>query len=153
MIQRIQTLYLVIADLLVSLLFFFPLASLTGKGGALYQFELMEFVQLTKPQSIIKSNGLLVSLSILAILLITVVIFLYKDRQRQLLLTVSAIFILLLTDLLVFYYAYGGQVVVGEKFSINLSAVLPLIAIIFLLLAITGIRKDEALVKSIDRIR
>ena len=40
MIQRIQTVYLLIAEILIGILFFVPFAGISGKDGSIYRFDL-----------------------------------------------------------------------------------------------------------------
>jgi hypothetical protein len=53
------------------------------------------------------------------------------------------------------YFVYGDHLAKQIKMDINyeLGAVFPLIALIFHVLAMYAINKDERLIKSIDRIR
>ena len=153
MIQRIQSLYLLLADLLLLALFFLPFASLTTIKGDVYQLNLMECIKVGNPPVIIQKNWFLVGLVMLAILSITATIFLYKDRPKQLKITLLSLIILISANLLVYYLAWNGKIISGEKFTTHVVAVFPLVAVILLLLAFQGIKKDENLVKSIDRIR
>lgn len=153
MIQRIQSFYLLMADLLLLALFFLPFASLTTIEGAVYQLNLMECIKVGNPPVIIQNNWVLVGLVIMAVLSITTTILLYKSRPKQIKVALLAIILLISANILLFYVAWNGKMISGEKFSTNVVAVFPLVAVILLLLAIQGIKKDENLVKSIDRIR
>lgn len=153
MIQRIQTFYLFIAELLVTAMFFIPLANLMGNDGTKYQFNLTEFLQESNTVSILQKNWMLVCLVVLSMLLILIAIFQYKNRKRQVQISLISILPLLFSSILIYYYAWFEAIVPGQKFSTNYSATFPIIATIFIILAINGIRKDENLVKSIDRIR
>jgi ABC-type Mn2+/Zn2+ transport system permease subunit len=90
-------------------------------------------------------------------------ILLYKDRKKQLMLTrLNLIFhILIAFSFSVFYYL--GKTMVEEEltakgfdkvaFSMEIGFFLLVATIPFLILAIRGIKHDENLLKSIDRIR
>ncbi len=96
---------------------------------------------------------LLVTLICAILPLIT--IFMFKNRKRQIGLSVFSI------------VSVGGFIAimlaeVTSKTKVNptvasgtywVGAVLPIIALVFLILAIVGIRKDDKLVKSMDRLR
>ena len=77
MIQRIQTVYLLIAEMLIGALFFVPFAEIAGKEGSIYRFDMkgiyLEGVQKTE---IIYSSLPLVILWTVSLMLIlaTVVI-------------------------------------------------------------------------------
>ena len=95
-------------------------------------------------------------LALISVLLVAIVFF-YKNRRRQLLLartanllTMAVVVFLFITDNSVrAYLAQGGRV----EGTFGVSAGLPLLMIVFILLAESGIRKDQALVKSMDRLR
>jgi DMSO reductase anchor subunit len=91
----------------------------------------------------------------LSALLAFVNIFMYKKRKLQVKLA-------LLTALLIVIYYVTAMVYMNaflsemdDSYTINMQfgIILPVIALIFDLLAVSGIRKDENLVKSLDRIR
>jgi hypothetical protein len=136
MIQRIQTLYMLLAFLLVGVLpFFIPLWN-TAEGP----FYFMQDITYTA------MVGLNVSLLLVSILF-------YKKRQHQFVLNrLNMIIMLILLGL----FAYrslnvsGGTAAVSEK---GIGIYLPLISIVLLALANKAIKKDEELVKSVDRLR
>ncbi|MBH1958973.1 MAG: DUF4293 family protein [Flavobacteriia bacterium] len=76
----------------------------------------------------------------------------YKDRKRQVLLNNISIFInaLLLGLLAYWLLSLSGGINFPEK---GIEPIFPLLSIICLLIANTYIRKDERLVKSVDRLR
>ena len=137
MIQRIQTIYLIIA--LVSsgfLPFVFPLWTLSD--GKEFYFILN--------QAYVILFGLITSLSLLSILF-------YKKRQHQFVIgRLNIILNLILLGLFVYrsLNISGEAVVVSEK---GIGMFLPIISIVFLVLANKAIKKDEDLVKSVDRLR
>ena len=137
MIQRIQTIYLIIA--LVSsgfLPFVFPLWTLSD--GKEFYFILN--------QAYVILFGLSTSLSLLSILF-------YKKRQHQFVIgRLNIILNLILLGLFVYrsLNLSGEAVAVSEK---GIGMFLPIISIVFLVLANKAIKKDEDLVKSVDRLR
>jgi peptidoglycan/LPS O-acetylase OafA/YrhL len=136
MIQRIQTLYMLLAFLLVGVLpFFIPLWN-TAEGP----FYFMQDITYTA------MVGLNVSLLLVSILF-------YKKRQHQFVLgRLNMILNLILLGLFVYrsLNLSGEAVTVSEK---GIGMFLPIIAIVFLVLANKAIQKDEDLVKSVDRLR
>lgn len=80
------------------------------------------------------------------------VIFLYKDRPRQMAINRMNMGLnIVLVGLLIYYlFTLPGEGMASEK---GIGLFLPLAAIILLFLANRGIRKDDKLVKSIDRLR
>ncbi|MDR2234531.1 MAG: DUF4293 domain-containing protein [Chryseobacterium sp.] len=79
-------------------------------------------------------------------------IFSFKNRKRQILLnTVSIIINVLLIGVLAYWLLnLSGGIQFPEK---GIEPVFPLVAVICLLIANTYIRRDERLVKSVDRLR
>lgn len=79
-------------------------------------------------------------------------IFSFKNRKRQILLnTVSIIINALLIGVLVYWLLnLSGGIQIPEK---GIEPIFPLIAVICLFIANIYIRKDERLVKSVDRLR
>lgn len=137
MIQRIQTVYLALAFLTTGILpFVFSLWTLQDGTPELFMNH----------QSYSILFGLSTSLSLLAILF-------YKKRQHQFVLgRLNIILNLILLGLFVYrsLNVSGETPAVSEK---GIGMFLPVIAIVFLVLANKAIQKDEQLVKSVDRLR
>jgi hypothetical protein len=147
MIQRIQSVYLLISTVLLLLLFVLPFAEI-ARGTQIYLFNYQGFLL---EGQIVKSRIFVLIFIILGIVLHLASIFGYKNRVRQKRIVLFAALIALGLSGLMFYYSCFSFS--GAKVSIKMSMLFPLIAIILDYLAILGINKDEALVRSIDRIR
>lgn len=155
MLQRVQTLFLILA-LPVSLLIwieFMVLARLTG-----------DLSPLNPPDGTLMADGVLTGYEhvglLLAILLPAVLclfaVFLFRNRPRQLMLTRLAAWIYAFAILLaaVFIYRDYSQLEGGARYlAIGPGMLLPVAGIILCLLAIRFIKKDEKLVRSMDRLR
>ena len=151
MIQRKQTLFLLIALIVTIACLYLPLGSIepNGMGVSPVLFNLG-----VKGQGIAFDFGY-VPLFILLVLtcpISIITILLYKRRKLQSKLCVGNIII----DIL--WYAYLGYCWVYEFSPIgdyhpNLVTVLPLISIILYVMARRGILRDERLVRAADRIR
>ena len=137
MIQRIQTVYLILAFVLTGILpFVFPLWTLSNAK--------QEFFMTNQIYALV--FGLSTTLSLLSILF-------YKKRQHQFVLgRLNIILNLILLGLFVYrsLNVSGETITVSEK---GIGMFLPIIAIVFLVLANKAIKKDEDLVKSVDRLR
>lgn len=153
MIQRIQTIYLLLASLSLFALFLFPIATVFEAQGA--KKITVNGVYQTIDNNIVQTDSfLLVTIAtvILAVLPL-VLIFLYKNRKRQLL------FAYLLIVFVIGYSFWLSQVLKAatttllEVSDYGIGAGLSSIAILFLVLAAKGINRDEKLVKSADRLR
>lgn len=154
MIQRIQSLYLLVAAALLAVAIFAPIASFAG-GGA--ELTLSAFALADAAGEYAESTiwmGILLSLSA-ALPFIT--IFLYKHRQLQMRLC-GVELVLLAGDIafMAIYWFLAERVVENAAFSasvIRFGAVMPVISIVFVALAMRAIFRDEMLVRSLDRIR
>lgn len=152
MIQRIQTLYLLIADFLVAILFLVPYAEWANKEGVIFQVNLLGF---SNEGGAAASRGVswpVLMVSILLLVMLIIAIFQYKNRARQIKLAYVAIALHIVLVAL-FQFHVGTAVAEGEIYAVKMFASFPLVAAVFTYLAIRGISKDENLVKSIDRIR
>lgn len=150
MIQRIQSVYLLLVCILMVVTAFSPLLVLTIKGGVLDFFTcgIYNSLKLQTP-----SWGLF-AVAGLSALLPLVNIFLYKKRQLQIRIGVftSLLILLFYVTLAIYYYLFSidySFVFSGVQYGI----ILPLFALIFNMLAMLRIKRDEKLVRSLDRIR
>jgi hypothetical protein len=154
MIQRIQSLFLLLAAVCPALLFLLPYAGFQLDGR---HHDLL-VCGLTGTEGTGATEGVMslptIAVTILCVLIPLYVIFLYRKRLLQIKLAKLTIF--LNAGLMVLMFAVADKVSVmlsGSDRSYSLGAVFPIFAIIFLILAIRSIRKDEELVRSADRIR
>lgn len=154
MIQRIQTLYLLLAAGLVACTAFLPLATFAGGGE---EFRLYAFGLRTVGGETVQSTLYMGILLALALALPLVTVFLFKHRMLQLRLGVVEMILLLGTQIMAgIYYFLCDRLFASFEFhaqSVKLPLVLPLIAMIFTYLAVRAIFRDELLIRSMDRIR
>jgi len=150
MIQRIQTLFLLIAVALITAMFFMPLAEFII-DGQVYTFTYRN-IGIPGTEPLFKSYALAILLTVI-LLLILVTVFLFKNRRLQMRLCIYNM--LLNFGFYGLFYFYYHQVVSTNQltYSFAVASVFPLITIILLWLAFRAIRKDDILVKSVDRIR
>jgi ABC-type Na+ efflux pump permease subunit len=147
MIQRIQSVYLFISIVLTGLLFLLPFAEI-AQDGAIYLFNFKGILL----GDVLKVNGVVIPVLLVVIMALHgLAIFSYKNRPRQTRLVVFAIVALVALIGLFIYFTYLSFS--GALVSFKFGAVLPLVAIVVDYLAIRAIGKDEALIRSIDRIR
>ncbi len=155
MIQRIQTVYLLLAALLTGSLFFLTLAEMAG-DQTLYQLWWRGVYQLeagSQPQMVLPAWAISI-LTTLTTLVPLVTLFLYKKRIFQIRLCALNLGLLAGLSGLIFYMAKATAKELGAAdVSFNWPLVLPLIALILTIMAIKAIGKDEALVRSLDRLR
>ena len=153
MIQRIQTLYLIVADLLVASLLFLPLAILTDKSGTFYQLNATGVFKDGVEGIAIQNSWPILGLISLIIVMIILTIVRFRNRSGQIRLAYVNILLLICLMLAIYFYAWNGSNALGGSYFFKLQASFPLVAAVFNYQAIRGIAKDDNLVKSIDRIR
>ncbi|MBU8892558.1 MAG: DUF4293 domain-containing protein [Bacteroidales bacterium] len=152
MIQRIQSIYLLVATILLGSIFAYPFAELLGADGQLFIFKFNGLV--------IENEEVLYLLTVppIILLVITVLIsftsiFLYKKRIIQMRLNSFNIIIMIGYLGLNYYYIYNFSKQLDGVVSYEITAIFPFVAAVLTYLAIRAIGKDEALIRSMDRIR
>jgi hypothetical protein len=136
MLQRIQTIYLLIA------------AGISG--GLIFVFNLWTIAEDVKVFAQDETSYFSMFMGSVALSLIS--IFRYKDRKSQFVLgRLNIILNFILLGLFVYRsLSLSGETEVSEK---GIGILLPILSIVFLVLANKAIKKDEDLVKSVDRLR
>lgn len=147
-IQRIQSVYLLIAVILMAVFAFFPALSFE-LGGREFVYGALE----TGKVGATHIDPLMLMLIVLISLLAFIDIFLYKNLQRQM--TVCFVDIILGLAMMV---AIGIQAfVVGGREGVTLTwqwcLALPVLAIIFLMLAHKAMSSDKKKLRDADRLR
>ncbi|MGJ8736493.1 DUF4293 domain-containing protein [Zobellia laminariae] len=136
MIQRIQTIYLLIVALIAGILPFWINLWSDVEGNEIFARN-----------DVFISGAFYIS-AVLAI----VTIVLFKNRKNQFVLNRLN---MILNIFLLGFFVYrsqnlSGEISVSEK---GIGMLIPVISIVFLVLANRAIKKDEDLVKSVDRLR
>lgn len=153
MIQRIQSLYLFFTVIVTGLLFFMPVARLSVPNELTYDFYTTKVIQSGEVPVFITYNWMSLILNACITLLPLVTIFLYKKRFLQLRLCVANVILMLGMIVLMWVQLHRltGELNADQQLCIGFC--FPLIGIILTWLALRGIIKDIALLKSYDRIR
>ena len=154
MIQRIQTVYLLIADILIGVLFFLPLAQLSSKDGTVYHAGIqgiyLEGVQ--KPQLILHNQTLFIGW-MFTLVMVLATILLFKHRKLQGRLALVDFLLSLCVVGLIYLEGYLGAQRLISQYALTIYSGFSVIAAILIYLAMRAIKKDELLIRSIDRIR
>lgn len=150
MIQRIQTLYLLGATILLALCLFTPIAQLVPLRGDGYPLVISHLIDTEK--GISNFGIILVFLLGWVFILSILAIFQFKNRKRQMTTCLTSIIICLLLSIAIFYQIYTIQQTRTIVFY-KIPVVFPLISAILQYLAWRGVKKDDDLVRSYDRIR
>ncbi|OBQ55474.1 DUF4293 domain-containing protein [Tamlana sp. s12] len=136
MLQRIQTIYLLLAA--------------GVSGGLIFAFNLWETVDGVKVYA--DDTTYIYFMFLTSALFSITSILRYKNRKSQFMLGRLNI---ILNFFLLGFFVYlslnvSGETAVSEK---GIGMLLPIVSIVFLALANKAIKKDEDLVKSVDRLR
>ncbi len=144
MLQRIQTVYLLIIVALTVATLFLPLAVLQ-QGDALFSFDASGLsTMIGEPELLYPAWGLFALTAIIAIIAL-VTIFLYKKRINM---TIVHRHVIVSTAIC----SLKGDME-GASVSVKIALSFPLVNLILDYLAIRNIGADEALVRSLDRLR
>ncbi len=152
MIQRIQSLYLLAAAALMTVMCFVPFATFLH-GGELFRQTVWGIVSDGESAVTVVNTLPMGILTALSALLPLVILFLYKKRGLQMRLCIVEVILLvgLIVYLVMFLLRSGSDLSDGIAFSV--VDLFPILAIILTLMAFNRILKDQLLVKSLDRIR
>ena len=147
MIQRIQSIYILVAGILTATLLKLKFADLIVND------ELLTFSAkgiFSETEQIFNGLPLMIFIAVIAVLHLVIIV-LYKKRILQIRLLVFTIIVLLGLFGLFFYFTYMGFE--NAKVAFQPSVAFPIAAAILDFLAIRAIGKDEALIRSLNRIR
>lgn len=152
MIQRIQSIWLLLACVTISCLIFVPIVN-TSIGSVQYLLTAQGIYEKVGEQSKQIEASLPVLISTIAIALLAL-FNIFNFRKRALQKRIALVTIVLIIGLSFWCSQYAKKIPGGlENANYNVGLFLPVIAIFFILLAIRGINNDEKLIKSADRLR
>ena len=152
MIQRIQTIFLLLAVILQALFLSFPLMHFNLENSITVDF----YTQGMKDANneLVFKTILVLLLSIMIFALGFIAIFLYKKRIIQMRICIYNILLNIgLIGLIIFLTLNFTKHNLVVSQSYDVSIIFPIVNVILYYLAFRGIRKDEVLVKAYDRLR
>ena len=154
MIQRIQTVYLLVIVALTTAMLFMPLATVQI-DNMFYSYDASGLSTLTTPSELVYPAWSLMALLTIIIIIAFITIFLYKKRMLQIRLCVfNAILLIGFYGLFAFFlWKMSGTSDVFRFANVRLAIAFPLISLILDYLAIRNIGADETLVRSLNRLR
>jgi uncharacterized membrane protein len=159
MIQRIQTVYLLVAAFIQALLIWVPYGFYSLENS--YVKMTLPGGQWNKPEgtSFISPDVAVVVTGAFVVLCSFASVMLYKNRKLQMKMAWICILVAILETLLMVNVLFNGQGRIFKELSYELSPlksvglIFPVLAAVSLFLSVRAIKKDENLVRSIDRIR
>ena len=155
MLQRVQSIYLLLSSLALYALFLFPFAHnvyIGGKPSSVMITGIFQDVngQQTHTQYFV---ALTVAATIIGLIPL-IIIFLYRDRKQQIVLCYIAVLVIIGYG---FWMAQAVKNVMGgiqlDTHNWGIGLFMTAISLLFLVMAIKAIQRDEKLVKSADRLR
>ncbi|MCX7862450.1 MAG: DUF4293 domain-containing protein [Bacteroidales bacterium] len=149
MIQRVQTLFLLISTILLLLLIWNPLAILQIDESTFYEIYTKGYFFENEVQY---SYALLV-FNLITIIFPVITIFLFKNRILQMRLCIYNFILLIGLQAIIVYTIYATASNLKAEVFLEYTSVLPIIAAILHFIAFKYIKRDEELVKAADRIR
>ena len=155
MIQRIQTLYLFLVAGLFFTLYFLPLVHIQS-GDVIYSFKVAGLYSLGSPHELGFSTWSLLAITIIILFLSILSIFKFKKRVLQIRLCIYNALLIVGFCILFGFYLWQFKrspelpdMIIHYRFW----SCFPLVALILDYLAIRSIGVDEAMVRSLDRLR
>jgi hypothetical protein len=156
MIQRKQSIYLLLITVLMSFMLVRPYAELSLKDGKTLMFHSLTIKMYSSPENYVNYKH---TLSLFLVIVITgalsfINIFFYNRRILQMRLCIIS-YLLLMCILIIMFIYYSSERASLENIRHNflMAGVFPILGIVMNFLAVRGIHQDEMLVKSYDRIR
>lgn len=157
MIQRIQSVWLLLSAIVILGLFIFPYLNYTDLVGLGKKLLVTGSYAAVNNESVKQESFILQAIATAILGFVPIFsIFQYKNRKRQLALIFVEIVSICLFSIWLFITATNTLSLISQPFgaqNIGVGFFLLPVAIIFLAMAIGGIRKDEKLIKSADRLR
>ncbi len=147
MLQRIQSVYLVLSIGIVTTCFYVPF-------GFVNEYSLECCGAKTQDEFHADVNTYFFLLPIgIAGMLTLIGLFWYRNRVRQMTILRSSLFLFPIFYLLFIFFVMDAKKEIGGSFSYGAALLFPLAVWVCNWLALRAIGKDELLVKSVDRIR
>jgi hypothetical protein len=149
MIQRIQSVWFLLAALLSALLM------MDWYTGYVYKADVPSGIGSVVSYLRVTNHFPSLLLAVAMIILPLITIFFFKDRKRQRSLGLLSVLLAIafIAVSLMRIENFKNTSPMPKDGSYQAGMVIPAIVIVFLMFAISGIRKDDKLVKSMDRLR
>ncbi len=154
MIQRIQSLFLLAATVLSIIVVIHPVSSMMLTGKVEAEFFTYGLMSMGESTEMLYNTFPVIILAGLTAILSLITIFIYRKRALQMRICVFNILLtlFLIISIFVYYLAIKRNFVVLTH-SFSYSALLPFVNVILIFQAFRGIRRDDLLLKSYNRLR
>ncbi len=156
MIQRIQTIYLFVAAIMMGLMFLFPLSEILMPDNSIFIVDFYEISQEKTNTEAVNAEVLLPLSVLLSVITLSIFLNIFFFRSRKIQMKVCIYNIVMMLGLIFLVYYYTEQVAeIHKPATVNYTfpMIFPIISSVLTFLAYKGIRNDEQVVRSLDRIR
>jgi len=155
MLQRIQSIYLLLASLAIYALFLFPFVHNVYVNGKPLTISVTGvYLDVSGQQVHSQFFMALTAATVIIGLIPLIIMFLYKNRKQQIALCYSAMLVIFGFS---FWMAQEVKGIMGgieiDTHNWGIGLLLSSVSILFLVFALKAIQRDEKLVKSADRLR
>jgi hypothetical protein len=155
MLQRIQSIYLLFAALVIAALFVFPLVHDVYVDGQSVTVNVMGLYTYVNGQAQQLQAFMPLTIATVVVALIPIaIIFMYRDRKKQIMLCYGAMGVILAFS---YWVSTTVKNAIGdanlEMSNYGIGIILLSLAIFLIIFAQKAIQKDEKLVRSADRLR
>lgn len=153
MIQRVQSLFLLGVVICLAVFLFLPIWVKTGTATN-EMLELKAF-SLSTPQGLLTTPYLGIGIAaIISMIVALIELFQFKSRLNQMKLgALNSLIMALTLGATVYLIVTADQLITGPKGDFEPGFYLPIVAMILNIVANRFIRRDELLVRSVDRLR
>jgi hypothetical protein len=152
MIQRIQSIYLLISLIAWGLLFFTPIVGFTDEVSGAWMLYADGIKESMSGKLVLGTVPMLI-LFILVEVLVLMALLIYRNRMIQLRTTVLAMIMQILSFGIIASYVIQGKAMLNAIPGLLFWSAMPLVAAVFSYLAFRGIRRDMLLLRAQDRLR
>ncbi|OFY68502.1 MAG: hypothetical protein A2Y71_15690 [Bacteroidetes bacterium RBG_13_42_15] len=155
MIQRLQSVYLLLTTLCSVLFLSGNMLKFNDNSGNILSITYKGLKRIgggAAPEQLEKFLPILIILLLIALISI-VDIFIYRKRKLQTRFTIGLFILTIILIIVLAGYSFFVIQNFDAEISWSIKMILPLLMLLFTYLAYRGIRKDEDLVKSYDRLR
>lgn len=155
MIQRVQSIFFLLASLALLALFLFPLVHGINVDGVVENIKIDGVYQTVNGQLVRTVSFLMLTIATVLLAVVPLIaLFMFKNRKLQLALAYGGVLAIIGLSFWMSQTVQGflhGATLRTDNYGIGM--LLSSVSIVFLLGAARGIKKDEKLIKSADRLR
>ena len=141
MIQRIQTLWMLLSSVCAVITYIVPTFAGSSNDGSVKIFSIRESILLLFLISFVALTNF-----------INIFLFQHRKRQKSILLVTCIMTLSFIASQYLIVEQFKAQFIIAQG-NWEISAILPIFMLLFQVFAYLGIRKDEKLLSSADRLR